>query len=453
MRRIWRKDRKSDHDRSAQQDEASIVPGSEQRAAPTHADTMHHGWGEIRRGIVRGERAAPFLSRTTSIQSRIGNGLAAALMIALGAGLLIWYYSSSVARTARARDSAQTAAANAASSEMPLPALGPIEAPRLMPAALAATSEEGPGMPDPDDLPLAPAPGSGDAGEPSGPRACAGDGLSARKPALERRLSATVFARSGSAGNVGFEAPVAGQAAMAGGSLAALPTPVPGNPHGGLDSAEGATGGASPRPSLTSAIQAQMLPTQRLLLPKGAFIDCTLETAIDSSLAGMTTCITAIDTFGVDGKVVLLERGTKLVGETRGQVQQGASRVFVLWTEARTPGGVVVALDSPGTDQLGRAGLPGKVNRHFWDRFGAAILISMIDGAVQAAVQSSSKAAGAIIYNPSSSRDIATEVLKGTINIPPTVVKQHGERIQVLVARDVDFSSVYALRAVRPRTQ
>ncbi len=98
--------------------------------------------------------------------------------------------------------------------------------------------------------------------------------------------------------------------------------------------------GALLRPSVSTAVRAQVLPTQRLLLPKGAFIDCTLETAIDSTLPGMTTCVMATDTFGVDGQVVLLERGTKLIGETRGQVQQGSARVFVLWTEARTPTGV-----------------------------------------------------------------------------------------------------------------
>src|SRR5207245_9620500 len=87
------------------------------------------------------------------------------------------------------------------------------------------------------------------------------------------------------------------------------------------------------RPSVTPAARAQVLATRRLLLPKGAFIDCTLETAIDSTLAGMTTCVTATDTFGVDGKLVPLERVTILVGETRGQVGQGAARVFVLWTE------------------------------------------------------------------------------------------------------------------------
>jgi type IV secretory pathway VirB10-like protein len=190
-----------------------------------------------------------------------------------------------------------------------------------------------------------------------------------------------------------------------------------------------------------------VLPTQRLLLPKGAFIDCTLETAIDSTLPGMTTCITATDTFSVDGKVVLLERGTKLVGETRGEVQQGSARVFVLWTEARTPTGVVVPLASPGTDELGRAGLAGQVDRHFWQRFGAAILISVINGALQAAVQSSSNN-GTVIVNPSASQDVMTEVLKSTVNIPPTVTKQNGDRIQVFVARDLDFRSVYELRPV-----
>jgi type IV secretion system protein VirB10 len=161
----------------------------------------------------------------------------------------------------------------------------------------------------------------------------------------------------------------------------------------------------------------------------------------------MTTCVLATDTFSVDGSVVLLERGTKLVGETRGQVQQGSSRIFVLWTEARTPTGVIVPLASPGTDELGRSGLAGQVDRHFWDRFGAAILVSVVEGGVQAAVQSRNNGS-TVIYNPTSTTDVTTEVLKSTISIPPTVTKANGDRIQVLVARDLDFRSVYELRPV-----
>jgi type IV secretion system protein VirB10 len=200
-------------------------------------------------------------------------------------------------------------------------------------------------------------------------------------------------------------------------------------------------------PTVTPAAVAGVLPSSRLLLPKGAFVDCTLETALDSTLPGMATCITATDTFSVDGSVVLLERGTKLVGETRGSMRQGQARIFVLWTQARTPEGVVVDLASPGTDELGRSGLPGEVDRHFFERFGAAMLISLIDGVVQSAVQSS-MGGSTVIYNPSTSQDILTEVLRSTVNIPPTVRKAQGDRIQVLVARDLDFRSVYRLRAV-----
>jgi type IV secretory pathway VirB10-like protein len=105
----------------------------------------------------------------------------------------------------------------------------------------------------------------------------------------------------------------------------------------------------------------------------------------------------------------------------------------------------VISLDSPGTDELGRSGLPGEVNRHFWERFGAAILVSVIDGAIQAAAQSSN-GSDTVIVNPSSTQGVLTEVLKHTIAIPPTVVKHQGDRIQVLVARDLDFRSVYELR-------
>jgi type IV secretion system protein VirB10 len=197
-------------------------------------------------------------------------------------------------------------------------------------------------------------------------------------------------------------------------------------------------------PTTTPAAQATQLPSQRLLLAKGAFIDCTLETAIDSSLPGMTTCITATDTFSVDGKVVLLERGSKLIGETRGQVQQGSARLFVLWTQARTPTGVVVPLASPGTDALGRSGLDGEVDRHFWQRFGAAILISLVDGAAEAAQRSGGS--GTVIYDPSASTNVATEALRGSIGIAPTITKHQGDRIQILVARDLDFRQVYQLR-------
>jgi type IV secretion system protein VirB10 len=368
---------------------------------------------------VRGERDETSVNRRSSMQSRISNLLAIGLMSILGLGMLTWYYAHAMTRQSRARQSAQTLSTNRAQSETSLPSLGRIDPP---PADLpfSAISQTPTTLPEiPLDLSSATA-AAGVSGAPQ-PK-------TAEQLALERQLSGAVYSTQGLIPNtaVGVSAPApSATGSQEPGDLAALL-----------------------RPASSAAVRAQVLPTQRLLLPKGAFIDCTLETAIDSTLPGMTTCIVATDAFGVDGRVVLMERGTKLIGETRGQVQQGSARVFVLWDEARTPAGVIVPLASPGADELGRSGLPGAVDNHFWQRFGAAMLVSIIDAGVEGAVQSTRSGNGTVIVNPSASQGVLTEVLKGTINIPPTVTKQQGDRIQVLVARDLDFRSVYELRSV-----
>jgi type IV secretion system protein VirB10 len=388
---------------------------------------------------VLGERSTTAVNRAFSVQARLSSVLAVTLMSVLGLGSLTWYYANTLARQSHARQNAQNAAANRVQGDTVLPSLGRIDPPP--PPALE--NELPPDVPTDrlastvNTLPEVPLASTQVSGTGGGPPA-----KTEAQLMQERQLSGAVFSSQSTA--------------PAPGAVSAASTVPPPFPPSASWSAEAAAGGRDAgelpellRPSVLTAVRAQMLPGQRLLLPKGAFIDCTLETAIDSTLPGMTTCVMATDAFGVDGKVVLLERGTKLIGETRGQVQQGAARVFVLWTEARTPAGVVVPLASPGADELGRAGLPGEVNRHFWERFGAALLISVIDGALTAAAQSSSNGATVVIA-PTASQGVVTEVLKSTVNIPPTVVKHNGDRIQVLVARDVDFRSVYELRSAAP---
>lgn len=371
---------------------------------------------------VEGERSASAVQRPPSLQSRVSNLLAFGLMAAIGLGLLGWYYGKVMTSRTAARTAAESSAKSKAEGEINLRPLGRVDPPALVQNVLGDAPEE----PPPEDIPeawLRPAE------DPSMTRLStyAPPAQEPRDLRLERQLSGRAFVTSADRTVAAVDAEAVGGIGGEGGA-----------PAGDLD--------ALLRPSVTPAVQAQVLPTRRMLLPKGAFLDCTLETALDSTLPGMTTCILATDAFSADGSVVLLERGTKLVGETRGQVRQGSARVYVLWTEARTSNGVVVPLASPGTDELGRSGLPGRVDRHFMERFGAAILVSVIDGAIQAEVASQRGNGSTVVVDPSASRDIMTEILRSTINIPPTVVKPQGDRIQVLVARDLDFRSVYELR-------
>jgi type IV secretion system protein VirB10 len=378
---------------------------------------------------VLGERGIASVNRAPSMQSRISSVLAVSLMSALGLGLLTWYYANTLSRRTRAVETAQSASKSKAQGEMALPPLGHIDAPRVL----------GP-PPDPPPavtLTEVPVPAGnvspyGNSASPSPPPV-----KSPAELALERRLAGPAFASR----EMGPGAPGESPASSVGVADDSAPRAEP--------VSAGSRMATLLIPTVTPAVRARVVPTQRFLLPKGSFIDCTLETAIDSTLPGMTTCITSTDTFSVDGRVVLIERGSKLVGETQGDVRQGSARVFVLWTEARTPNGIVVPLASPGTDELGRSGLPGQVNNHFWNRFGAAILISIIDGLVESGVRNTGN--GTVIVDPSASTGVMTEVLKSTVNIPPTVVKQNGDRIQVLVARDLDFRSVYELRPVAAR--
>jgi type IV secretion system protein VirB10 len=43
---------------------------------------------------------------------------------------------------------------------------------------------------------------------------------------------------------------------------------------------------------------------------------------------------------------------------------------------------------------------------------------------------------------------MATRVLDSTINIPPTLTQNQAAEFTIVIARDLDFSSVYALQLV-----
>ena len=411
---------------------------------------------------IPGERGPTSVHRARSLQSRVSNLLAAGLMAALGVGALGWYYAHVLQDQRRAAVVARQAVRSKVEGSAPLPPLGAFQRPSVRAAGSGAAPPLAAQLLGPPPA----LPGWGGSGNHAAADAAwrrtealqrLGDPESVPRPvresprarALQAALSSPVFSGKTdkvAASSTGAPEPPISGSPVVGGMAPPFWVPSSGVGEGSARARQTDPLSALLRPTVTRTVEASVLPTQRLLLPKGAFIDCTLETAIDSTLPGMTTCVTATDTFSADGEVVLLGRGTQLVGETRGEVRQGQARVFVLWTEARTPSGVVVPLDSPGTDALGRSGLTGEVNTHFWARFGAAILVSVIDAGVQAGVQSTGN--GTVIVNPSTSENVMTGVLQSTVDIPPTVSVAPGTRVQVLVARNVDFRSVYRLALV-----
>jgi type IV secretion system protein VirB10 len=205
--------------------------------------------------------------------------------------------------------------------------------------------------------------------------------------------------------------------------------------------------------SSTSARVAAALRNRAFLLPKGTYIDCALQTKIDTTVAGMTMCVVTRDVYSDTGEILLIDRGSQITGEYQANMTQGQARVFVLWNRIKTPSGVVVDLDSPGVDPLGASGVDGFVNNHFLERFGGALMLSLIQdvgAAVGNAVGNAAAASkGGVTLNNTSSaaQGMAAEALKNTINIPPSLVKNQGDRVGILIARDLDFGAVYAMES------
>jgi len=77
------------------------------------------------------------------------------------------------------------------------------------------------------------------------------------------------------------------------------------------------------------------------------------------------------------------------------------------------------------------------------------MLVSLIDDAVKIAATDSNPATGSTtVLLPSTTAagsKLAEKVLEATINIPPLLYRNQGSVVGVYVARDVDFSKVYAL--------
>lgn len=187
-----------------------------------------------------------------------------------------------------------------------------------------------------------------------------------------------------------------------------------------------------------AAARSDLLRRRATTVPEGALIPAVLETALDSSRPGFARAIVSHDVTGFDGSRVLIPRGSRLFGEYQTEIGRGQNRATVQWTRLVRPDGSTIVLDSPAADPGGRAGVEGRVNNRYLERFASALLQTTLDigatlvgrdigdGAVIVALPGSTQGG-----SPSNSQD----------GIRATLRVEAGTRVSVLVARDLEFSS------------
>ena len=170
----------------------------------------------------------------------------------------------------------------------------------------------------------------------------------------------------------------------------------------------------------------------------GTLIPAVLETPIDTSKPGVVRAIVSKDVRGIDGRRVLVPRGSKLIGEYQSDIAWTQRRVSVTWTSLVRPDNSTITLAFPAADPLGGSGVPG--------RMGGSGLGQFLGGILQSAFT-----AGESLLTQRISNTVIVGVTPGVGAgaTPGTLISTGGRRkltvergalVNVFVSRDLDLS-------------
>lgn len=171
-------------------------------------------------------------------------------------------------------------------------------------------------------------------------------------------------------------------------------------------------------------------------VPQGTLIPAVLETALDSTRPGHVRAVVSRDVKGFDGSRVLIPRGSRLFGEYRADLSPGQNRAIVSWTRLVRPDGVAVDIDAPAADALGRAGIPGRVDRHFLESFGSALLQTTMN--LGGAVARRSMGDAPVVVAVPGSLESGSASGSGAL-VQPTLHVAAGVSVTVFVAQDLQL--------------
>lgn len=169
---------------------------------------------------------------------------------------------------------------------------------------------------------------------------------------------------------------------------------------------------------------------------QGTIIPAVLETALNSEIPGFARAIVSRDVRSFDGAAVLVPRGSRLIGQYRAASAPGQSRAFIVWSRLIRPDGVSIQLASPALDMTGAVGVPGDVDRHFFQNFGSSLLLSVI-GSLPAIAAAGSPTV--VIGTNAAAQSAASQATQSDARVAPTIRVPIGTPIQVFTARDLSF--------------
>ena len=193
-------------------------------------------------------------------------------------------------------------------------------------------------------------------------------------------------------------------------------------------------------------------PLSRFEIKAGWEIPAALEQGLNSDLPGELKALVMSNVYDTaTGQYLLIPQGARLVGEYNSRVAFGQNGVQVAWHRVIFPDGSAIDLNGmEGLDAQGNAGLRDKVDHHYKQLFGVAVLTTMFDAAL-AVTQSRQQS---VLLYPSPTQEtesaagrevsqLGTQAARKNLNVQPTIKIPPGYKFTVRVNRDILFEEPY----------
>lgn len=181
----------------------------------------------------------------------------------------------------------------------------------------------------------------------------------------------------------------------------------------------------------------------RYAVHEGTLLEVAMRTGVSSDVAGDCRAQVVRDVYdSVTGMERVIPKGSTALCTYNASVVQGQERLLLVFTSLRFPSGAKVELGSmDGADEQGVVGAPAEVNTRFWRVFGSSFLIAMI---TRFAEQKPPSGGVTVNTTPQSGNpaaqvlsEVAKKSLERNLNIKPELRLNPGDRLTVVVKRDM----------------
>jgi type IV secretion system protein VirB10 len=176
-------------------------------------------------------------------------------------------------------------------------------------------------------------------------------------------------------------------------------------------------------------------------LSAGTLLPAMLMNGASSDLDGQLMAQITADIFdSLQGNVLLIPMGSRLIGQYEAGAALGQSRVAVNWTQLTLPDGSSYNLDDlTSSDEAGYPGIPGKVNNHSDKALTGGVMSTALAALGTAAAgntgSSDNVSAGSLAMQGATANllNSASSLFNKNLNIKPTITVEPGTTFTVRV--------------------